>query len=823
MHSSEPHTLDSPRSDSPPPVGTVELGGSEASELQDQVKQGNLTGLREYLARTRIQCDWQDRIFMLGLIVPSIPLAALDLACEAEPEAADLFLIRCAFLSELAPTMRGSGTADQAASERFRSAAECIKSALNDLDRAAQLDSLDPTAHAYVLPSLTIFGHLASRQRRAFQQATELAPDLVPAYRAIVNALSERWHGSHEQSLKFARNAMAKASPGSDMAACLFWAHLLVRSHFSSFDKKTEAAKSYAYDPEVTRELNAAFDEWTRPPYTAHRSSIPYLHYAACWYYLAGDGRRLQRALSFTNDVFSKIPWSLIGNSRDLYARALRLAAGTTPLLQPIESDLCDQCFVEIAQGAQAIKESTFAAAEKSLSAALQLGRAAPREHGVYLIPLVLTYLSLLRHSQHWDGDSQMLREQAMGLLGAGDTQAAPPQFQRMMAKGLHKLGDYRRALPFWEQAIGMAGEEIDSSMMAEMLYTMGECYCRIGLLDHAAVPLRSALKIYRAGTDHSRLPIVLLTLGNSLRRSSPAEAEACYKEAAELDAARLEYQSATSAWVNLGVLCSEQGRFAESLEHYGRVLRAREQFSGTPPTGIATVLNNIANSYRRMGKFAEAHASVDRAIELFSSAQDAGLASAIGTRGLIFLDSGDDAQAVEWLRKSREERWKRPSPDLDATVENLESEIAALKRLNREFEAFIAQETLASVRATIQAIPRVDSDLSAPKAQMGGAVLVELAFGNRPFHPDDRKNTILLAEKLSKEVQARDAGYYSGWVAIPETTTLVFYGPDAEVLFRTIEPFLKDEPICAGAKVAIRQGGIHREAVVPHQSRKRR
>jgi tetratricopeptide (TPR) repeat protein len=258
-------------------------------------------------------------------------------------------------------------------------------------------------------------------------------------------------------------------------------------------------------------------------------------------------------------------------------------------------------------------------------------------------------------------------------------------------------------------------------------------------------------------------------------------------------------------------------------LEHYGRVLRAREQFSGTPPTGIATVLNNIANSYRRMGKFAEAHASVDRAIELFSSAQDAGLASAIGTRGLIFLDSGDDAQAVEWLRKSREERWKRPSPDLDATVENLESEIAALKRLNREFEAFIAQETLASVRATIQAIPRVDSDLSAPKAQMGGAVLVELAFGNRPFHPDDRKNTILLAEKLSKEVQARDAGYYSGWVAIPETTTLVFYGPDAEVLFRTIEPFLKDEPICAGAKVAIRQGGIHREAVVPHQSRKRR
>jgi tetratricopeptide (TPR) repeat protein len=803
-------------------MGTVELGGSEASDLQEQVKDGNLTGLREYLARTRKERDWQDRIFMLGLIVPSMSLAALDFACEAEPAAADLFLIRCAFLSELAATMRGSGNTDQAATARFRNAALCIRAALADLEKTAQLDTEDPTAHAYVLPSLTLFGHLTSRQRRAFQQATELAPDLVPAYRAIVNAQSERWHGSHEKSLNFARNSMTKAGPGSDMAACLFWAHLLVRSHLFSFDKNPDTAQSYAYVPEVTRELNAAFDDWTRPPYIARRSSIPYLHYAACWYYLAGDSVRLQRALSFTNNVFSKIPWSLIGNSKKLYARALRLAAGAAPPPQRLESDLGDQCFETISQGMQAMKEGKFDAAEKSFSVALQLARTAPREHGGYLIPLALSYLSLLRHTQRRGGDSQMLREQAMGLLGASDTQLAPSKFQHLMAKALHKLGDYRRALPFWEQTIGIAGEEINSAMMAEMLYTMGECYCRIGLLDHATVPLRSALKIYRAGPSHSRLPIVLLTLGNSLRKSAPSEAEACYKEAAELDTARQEYQSATSAWVNLGVLCSEQGRYAESLEHYERVLRAREQSSSTPSTGVATVLNNIANSYRRMGKFPEAHASVDLAIQLFS-AEDAGLASAFGTRGLIFLDSGDDAQAVEWLRKSRDERWKRPSPDLDATVENLESEIAALKRLNREVEAIIAQETLASVRATIQAIPQVDGELSAAKAQMQGAVLVELAFGNRPFHPDDRKNTILLAEKLSKEVQARDIGYYSGWVAIPETTTLVFYGPDAEVLFKVIEPFLKREPICDGARVVIRQGDMNREVVVPHRLRTRR
>jgi len=47
-------------------------------------------------------------------------------------------------------------------------------------------------------------------------------------------------------------------------------------------------------------------------------------------------------------------------------------------------------------------------------------------------------------------------------------------------------------------------------------------------------------------------------------------------------------------------------------------------------------VLNNIANCYRRMARFPEAQAAVNRAIELFS-AEDAGLASAYGTQGMIF------------------------------------------------------------------------------------------------------------------------------------------------------------------------------------------
>jgi len=56
--------------------------------------------------------------------------------------------------------------------------------------------------------------------------------------------------------------------------------------------------------------------------------------------------------------------------------------------------------------------------------------------------------------------------------------------------------------------------------------------------------------------------------------------------------------------------------------------------------------------------------------------------------------------------------------------------------------------------------------------------------------------------------------------MAIPENTTLFFYGPDAERLFKALEPSLKNEPTCSGARVLIRQGNAHREVVVPHQAK---
>jgi len=143
---------------------------------------------------------------------------------------------------------------------------------------------------------------------------------------------------------------------------------------------------------------------------------------------------------------------------------------------------------------------------------------------------------------------------------------------------------------------------------LADMLWRAGYCYNRIGLREYAAAPLRAALKILRDYPDDPHLPTVLLDLGNAVRKDDPAEAERCYQEAAEIYVARKEPESATSAWVNLGVMCSEQGRFDDSLAHYERALKVREQSLTTKPLRIGILLNNMANCYRRMCDFAEAH-----------------------------------------------------------------------------------------------------------------------------------------------------------------------------------------------------------------------
>jgi tetratricopeptide (TPR) repeat protein len=478
--------------------------------------------------------------------------------------------------------------------------------------------------------------------------------------------------------------------------------------------------------------------------------------------------------------------------------------------------DYYGNCLAAIQEGMAALARSNLEAATQLFNLALQLTQAAAREQADSLLPLTLCSMSLLVQREGRSEEATKLRERAIPLVDAISVVNQTVPFHNLMSNVLMGFHEYRRAIPFCEQAVQLVLERNEPLAIAELLSREGRCYTQCGLKEHAAVLLRAALKIFRNYPGDPRLSSVLISLANALRKSAPQEAEQLYQESADIHLAKAQIESATTAWVNLGILCSEQGRHAESLAHYERALRVREQSPATPPVRIATLLNNMANCYRRMGNFTEALRLVDRAIGILKPEDGPTIASAYGTRGQILHDAERDAEAVEWLRKSYAERQRASSPDLEAIAENLEREIESLKRLGKLQDALVAEERLASTKAALKEAPGASVDLSALTAQAEGAVMIELAFGSRPGGRYGIRDAEIVAEQLAAILESQDTGHYGGRAVIPESTTLMFYGVDAEVMFQVMEQFLLDHCIFSGAIIAIRESDKLREVVIP-------
>lgn len=306
---------------------TPELGGPEASRLKQQVQGGDFSGMREYLARTRQSRDWQDRCFLLDLVAPQVRPDALLAACAAEPKAADLLLLQGAYHFDQVGQSRGTHVAEHTSEEQFVSADQHLNRMVNCLRELYALDSFDPTPHVFAIRGLVIFSENEALLKQEYAEAVRIAPDCVPAHTAMVNARSKKWGGSHQEALQIARAAMETERHGSDMPVCLFRAHFSVWQYARAFDKNKAEADRYLKNRSVSQELNQALDQWLGENYQPRRSSIPYLHEAALWYYISGDYTQLQRVLTLTGNTPYDRMWGQLGDPHKIYGDALQKAA----------------------------------------------------------------------------------------------------------------------------------------------------------------------------------------------------------------------------------------------------------------------------------------------------------------------------------------------------------------------------------------------------------------------------------------------------------------------------------------------------------------
>lgn len=481
-----------------------------------------------------------------------------------------------------------------------------------------------------------------------------------------------------------------------------------------------------------------------------------------------------------------------------------------------MDSHPWDRCLSMIGYGSDRLKRGDFDNAQRALAAVLVESRVFPAADARDLQTLALYNLSLMLSKQGHAGESAQVRERATAALAAVESRDRPAAYLAMLGDVLSDLGAHRQAIPYYEECVKLLLEIHDPVAVADMLWRVGKCYSQCGLGDHAAVPLRAAAKVFRTRPEDPRFPVVLISLGNALRKTAPTDAEACYREAAMVWMGRGHVESATAAWVNLGVLCSEQDRLPEALEFYRKALHIRESAAGTPKERLGTLHNNIANCFRRMGDFAKAHQSADLALKLLEPGGAAVLGSAYGTRGLIFRDQGRDLEAVEWFRQATSYFEQQPSSNVETVIEELENEAAALRRLGRDAEAAVADRRVESLKASAKAVPASTHDLNDLGVASPGAVFIELEYGIRPRNGVGRREVGSLADRLWTLTRNLGVGRYGGTVATPESSSVMFYAPDAEVLYRALHATLSAEPLCRGARVTIRQGSSQREFILP-------
>ena len=91
-------------------------------------------------------------------------------------------------------------------------------------------------------------------------------------------------------------------------------------------------------------------------------------------------------------------------------------------------------------------------------------------------------------------------------------------------------------------------------------------------------------------------------------------------------------------------------------------------------------------------------------------------------------------------------------------------------------------------------------------------AVLVYLKGSGLPAHVYRDCDLGTIGGRLREVITRERLGVFDGNAVGPAEAVLYMYGPDAERLFAGVEKTLRDYPLCAGARIVIRRGGLEAE-----------
>jgi len=335
----------------------------------------------------------------------------------------------------------------------------------------------------------------------------------------------------------------------------------------------------------------------------------------------------------------------------------------------------------------------------------------------------------------------------------------------------------------------------VSSSLLSDLLMVAVSCHLSARQVTWRSVsPWAAPLNVSAQGPNYQPLPAAqetqksstsvteLVTLAHAKHaHGNYAEAELLLMQALEILEKNPHSEQSLLASVlnNLGESYREQGKYADAEQLYLRAIKLDEHIHGSDDPAVASALNNLGLLYKQEGRYAEAEPLHVRALTLTTKAygkDDLRVAITLNCLASLYMAQGRYADAAPLARRSLEIRKKLlppDHPDIGTALNNLALVYSIEGRYTEAQE--LAQQALSIDKkawgndAPVVAIDlrnlgdlsrKLENDAAAEAYYLETLRIQEKSLG--PDHPEVQSTAMVLARFYdSKNDYLKAAAYF--------------------------------------------------------------
>lgn len=226
------------------------------------------------------------------------------------PSSGDALLCYGARLLQWSWSARGYGRGTDVSEEQWQEFFNRLDKTRDVLLECAKKSPEDPTPWAYLIMVSTWYSDPDETKYQYFNEAVTRDPENWAAHMHMIIALSEKWGGSNDEMIEFARNASNKAPVGSDLKVIVVKAYIEHWKYLELFEDKPEEANAFISDENIQNDVIDAYDKSLGLKEFSESNVTIFARYnLSGWFWITRDKPRLKAELSTLGNKIEDIHW----------------------------------------------------------------------------------------------------------------------------------------------------------------------------------------------------------------------------------------------------------------------------------------------------------------------------------------------------------------------------------------------------------------------------------------------------------------------------------------------------------------------------------